>query len=82
MLLFRQNNSFEFWLSPGPQAGAVDLQLEKGNKHKLRRRDPTQKASKMSGVELDADKPVQDQLRALRHDMTRSESDADAKTYL
>ena len=22
MLLFRQNNSFEFWLSPGPQAGA------------------------------------------------------------
>ena len=48
------------------QPGAAgEISLSSKNKSKLRRRDPNQKASKLSNVQLDPDAPVQDQIRDL-----------------
>ena len=46
------------------QPGAVGLG-ERGVKHKLRRKDPNAKGSKLGGLSIDpsSDKPVQEQLR-------------------
>ena len=52
-------------LDPKLQAGAVAIQTGTAGKHKLRRRDPTQKTSKLGAVELDESLPVQEQLREL-----------------
>ena len=50
-------------LDPRLQPGAAgEISLSSKNKSKLRRRDPNQKASKLSNVQLDADADVQDQL--------------------